>query len=433
MVYWIRQRTTYTSISESRWNSFTSFFSPFESRFCSECKWRVLEAYDLLLDEHDRKKSERKGFCPALYEGKSLRIMAWQRRWRMSLGWRSCSNNKHIHVPAKRDFVSHLIARAEPEIQGGRRERHVKSLDIAQEEILTCLGIYLFERFDKILRTMKSEEQAEQYLCCIAIDCCRMSMKPIEGEGDRRCDPSTEKILNAASIVSKIWVALGIVYVKNSDWPINWNYRRRNVRRENPAPLANRMREEWCQWSNSLDQSFGRSRDEWLCLFRPLDLVGDMFDWSSTLLWWMFVVMPSLFEYSNWSSLFIRLDLSTLDQQTTWSSTLLSVQDMKMCVHRISVTIIVVAIQFSSTRIVEMVIVHRQVRKKNGERGQTTVASFRWSTYDWIVRYQSKAQTESSSPPTWPRQTDELVRSRSSSYSYPISIPSSTWISNQFG
>ena len=183
MVYWIRQRTTYTSISESRWNPFTSFFSPFESRFCSECKWRVLEAYDLLLDEHDRKKSERKGFCPALYEGKSLRIMAWQRRWRMSLGWRSCSNNKHIHVPVKRDFVSHLIARAEPEIQGSRRERHVKSLDIAQEEILTCLGIYLFERFDKILRTMKSEEQAWQYLYCIAIDCCRMSMETIEGVG----------------------------------------------------------------------------------------------------------------------------------------------------------------------------------------------------------------------------------------------------------
>ena len=135
------------------------------------------------------KKSERKGFCPALYEGKSLRIMAWQRRWRMSLGWRSCSNNKHIHVPAKRDFVSHSIARAEPEIQGSHRERHVKSLDIAEEEIFTCLGIYLFERFDKILRTMKSEEQAWQYLYCIAIDCCRMSMKTIEGvggEGDRR-------------------------------------------------------------------------------------------------------------------------------------------------------------------------------------------------------------------------------------------------------
>ena len=48
----------------------------------------------------------------------------------------------------KRNFVNNLISRAEAEIQGSRRERHAKSLDMAQEEILTCLGIYLFERFD---------------------------------------------------------------------------------------------------------------------------------------------------------------------------------------------------------------------------------------------------------------------------------------------
>lgn len=73
--------------------------------------------------------------------------------------------------------MSNLISRAEPEIQGSRRERHAKSLDIAQEEILTCLGIYLFERFDKIYRIMKSEEQAWQYLYYITVDCFRMSKK----------------------------------------------------------------------------------------------------------------------------------------------------------------------------------------------------------------------------------------------------------------
>jgi hypothetical protein len=40
-----------------------------------------------------------------------------------------------------------------------RRERHAKTIDIAQEEILTCIGIYLYERFHLIYQTMKSEEQ----------------------------------------------------------------------------------------------------------------------------------------------------------------------------------------------------------------------------------------------------------------------------------
>ena len=78
-------------------------------------------------------------------------------------------------MPTKRNFVSNLIGRAEAEIQGSRRERHAKSLDMAQEEILTCLGIYLFERFDKLSRMMKSEEQAWQYLYYITIDCFGMS------------------------------------------------------------------------------------------------------------------------------------------------------------------------------------------------------------------------------------------------------------------
>jgi hypothetical protein len=58
-----------------------------------------------------------------------------------------------------------------------RRERHAKTLDIAQEEILTCIGIYLFERFDKIYRTMRSEEQTWQLLFYIGIDCLRLSKK----------------------------------------------------------------------------------------------------------------------------------------------------------------------------------------------------------------------------------------------------------------
>ncbi|CAF3929382.1 unnamed protein product, partial [Rotaria sp. Silwood2] len=129
-------------------------------KFCSECKLKVLEAYDILLDNTDNKHREKKGFCPALYEG-----------------LRSCTNDKHIHIDSNKIFIGNLIARAESEIQDSRRERHAKTLDIAQEEILTCIGIYLFERFDKIYRTMRSEEQTWQLLFYIAIDCLRLNFE----------------------------------------------------------------------------------------------------------------------------------------------------------------------------------------------------------------------------------------------------------------
>ena len=45
-----------------------------------------------------------------------------------------------------------------------RRERHAKTLDIAQEEVLTCIGIHLYERFHRIYQSMKTEEQTWQLL-----------------------------------------------------------------------------------------------------------------------------------------------------------------------------------------------------------------------------------------------------------------------------
>ncbi|CAF5212580.1 unnamed protein product, partial [Rotaria magnacalcarata] len=43
-------------------------------KFCSECKLKVLEAYDILLDNGDNKHRDKKGYCPALYEGKIVEI-----------------------------------------------------------------------------------------------------------------------------------------------------------------------------------------------------------------------------------------------------------------------------------------------------------------------------------------------------------------------
>lgn len=148
-------------------------------RFCSECRLKVLEAYDLLIDDCDCKRQETKGFCSVLYEGIEDSWWWWisnKPKHIVVLGFRSCLNEKHIHIDCRKDFICNLINRAEIEIQGGRRERHAKTIDVAQEEILTCIGIHLFEKFEKLHRSMKSEEQIWKMIFSIGIDCLRLSM-----------------------------------------------------------------------------------------------------------------------------------------------------------------------------------------------------------------------------------------------------------------
>lgn len=54
-----------------------------------------------------------------------------------------------------------------------RRERHAKTIDVAQEEVLTCLGIHLYERLHKIWQKLRAEEQTWQILFHLGIDALR--------------------------------------------------------------------------------------------------------------------------------------------------------------------------------------------------------------------------------------------------------------------
>lgn len=51
-----------------------------------------------------------------------------------------------------------------------RRERHAKTLEIAQEEVLTCLGICVYERLHRIQLRLKEEECTCQVLAAIAVE-----------------------------------------------------------------------------------------------------------------------------------------------------------------------------------------------------------------------------------------------------------------------
>ncbi|XP_052245499.1 gametogenetin-binding protein 2-like isoform X2 [Dreissena polymorpha] len=129
-------------------------------RFCSECKAKVLRAYSILVGDVD--SSKEKGYCPALYEG-----------------LRCCPQERHIHMLCETDFIAHLIGRAEPELSGsnGRRDRHAKTLDIAQEEVLTCLGIHTYERLHRIWQKLKAEEQTWQILFYLGVDALKQSFE----------------------------------------------------------------------------------------------------------------------------------------------------------------------------------------------------------------------------------------------------------------
>ncbi|XP_049823669.1 gametogenetin-binding protein 2-like isoform X2 [Aethina tumida] len=119
-------------------------------RFCAECRTKVLKAYTLLVEEPEPTKE--KGYVSSLYAE-----------------IKRCLPDKHIHLQPKTDYITKLISRAEPELLGSRRERHAKTLEIAQEEVLTCLGICMYERLHRVYMRMREEECTCQVFAAVAV------------------------------------------------------------------------------------------------------------------------------------------------------------------------------------------------------------------------------------------------------------------------
>lgn len=122
-------------------------------KFCQECRTKVEKAYTLLMCEANPAKE--KGYVTAIYNG-----------------IKRCLKDKHIHLPIKVDYIDDLIKRAEPEIIGSHsrhRERHAKTMEIAQEEVLTCIGMCLFNRLKRIQQCLKEEENACQVLAAVSV------------------------------------------------------------------------------------------------------------------------------------------------------------------------------------------------------------------------------------------------------------------------
>lgn len=103
-----------------------------------------------------------KNFCSSIYEG--IECCSMTNDPKASKKAKFHLDTQHLHLKNDKNFIAALIYKAETEIQGGRRERHAKTLDIAQEEVLTCIGIYLFEKFFLIFQSIRLDEQIWQLM-----------------------------------------------------------------------------------------------------------------------------------------------------------------------------------------------------------------------------------------------------------------------------
>eukprot|EP00054_Salpingoeca_dolichothecata_P020946 m.133432 g.133432 ORF g.133432 m.133432 type:complete len:508 (-) comp23815_c0_seq2:156-1679(-) len=119
-------------------------------RFCPDCKENVMEAYDVLVGNING--SCIPGFSAELYAGV-----------------RQCDTGHHIHVMSDLDNISDLIGRAQ--LDQVRGERHAKSIDVAQSEVLACLGAFLLERIQKVCQRMREEEHTWQLLFFYVAEC----------------------------------------------------------------------------------------------------------------------------------------------------------------------------------------------------------------------------------------------------------------------
>lgn len=122
-------------------------------KFCNGCRTKIEKAYKILVGETTAKE---KGYVAALYAN-----------------IKKCHPDKHIHVfTNKIDFLDALIRRAEPEVNGSYsklRERHAKTLEIAQEEVLTCVGMIMYERLRRVYVSLREEERACQVLAAVGV------------------------------------------------------------------------------------------------------------------------------------------------------------------------------------------------------------------------------------------------------------------------
>lgn len=148
--------------------------------FCDECTKMVNKAYNLLVVDQDHEEADSNNdevsCCKAPVSAKP-EIVDSKKISKIYNGLTSCVSDQHVHVECKEEVVAHLIELAEPELSGFRQERHAKTIEIAQKEVLTCIGICLYERFQRIQLRLREGQQACDLLFYVALQSLKHSFE----------------------------------------------------------------------------------------------------------------------------------------------------------------------------------------------------------------------------------------------------------------
>ena len=157
--------------------------------FCTECTNMVNKAYTLLVEEGEVGETFH---CmlyvnnvftfkePAKAAGEKAEdsdpLVNSDGSTNLYCGISACTADLHVHVKCDVDFIAQLFRLAEPELSGLRQERHAKTIEIAQKEVLTCIGLALFDRFQRIQQKLREAEQTCNLLFLTLLKTLRMSM-----------------------------------------------------------------------------------------------------------------------------------------------------------------------------------------------------------------------------------------------------------------
>ena len=140
-------------------------------KFCSSCASMVNRAYALLVEKGREPAVEAgekpKGACPKWNLDGSLNLYSVIS---------ACPKEGHVHVQCCRHYVSQLITLAEPHLSGLKQERCAKSIWVAQNEVLICIGIALYERFHNIQQKINEGERTCDLLLLACLNSLRCSL-----------------------------------------------------------------------------------------------------------------------------------------------------------------------------------------------------------------------------------------------------------------
>jgi len=135
-------------------------------RFCTECKSKVQRAYHMLIGDVDHQNEP--GYCEAIFEG-----FEYCKSPEKKITEKSSKNKKdqsYVHVCCERSYIVHILTQADAEVTGGKKERHAKTIDIAQEEVCTCMSLYLYYRLHKVWHTKLTFEQTWLTLLLLSVE-----------------------------------------------------------------------------------------------------------------------------------------------------------------------------------------------------------------------------------------------------------------------